>query len=634
MRKCKSMKRQPTWDKYEVALLIEAYIRIENGEVNKSEALQKVSATLRAKAIIEGRQIDDTFRNMNGMLWQIGFIDCAFKNSGYGSHMPSKMFKSTVELYQKDKRKFSQLLYEAKKKAGVLDSQIESGLNERYDENVSSAKGKPVDRLNPKNDLDKAFGCYNNLVHEENVTEEILEVVAKKFIYGFRIGSVIELIKLREYLSEGGVSFSGTDEELETLIKSKGIISNGKVFLESAVANEKIEKTINSLFEKGISVIYFSCFIDSYQELLDEVHITSEDVLKDLLIKKRIDLFFSRHFVSNKEKMTEEVAVSSEINRVWKDEILLSIEQLSERLPYIPKDKIRFFLSANNEFVWVSEGVYTRIDTLLVTEDEEKNIIEFVNKEIEKTGFVSLSDIPLGDIIEQNYELTESSILNAIFNKFLSRDFFQNGKIITKEKSSFDAVAIMKQCCVDKDVYTLDEAIQKVEELTGSADRRIAYLALYDVMVRVGEQKFVSNKFVDFDIHAIDRVIDSLVKDGYAATKEITSFALFPVCGQSWNTYLLESYCYRFSYQFRYRTNLFNGRNAGAIVDSKIDWDYKELLSHAAARSKIDFLDAEIIGQYLYETGYMARSKFGWLEDIAVRAKEIREEGNNVFVYI
>ena len=316
-----------------------------------------------------------------------------------------------------------------------------------------------------------------------------------------------------------------------------------------------------------------------------------------------------------------------EIYRVWKDEILLSVDQLSERLTYIPEEKIRFFLSANNKFVWSSEGVYTRIDTLIVTEDEEKNIKEFVKKEIEKKGFVSLSDVPLGDIAEQNYELTEASILNAIFNKFLSRDFHLNGKIVTKEKSSIDATTIMKQYCAEKDEYTLDEAMQKVEELTGVADRRIAYPALYDVMVRVGEQKFLSNRFVDFDIHAIDKVIDSIVKDGYAATKEITSFALFPVCGQSWNTYLLESYCYRFSHQFRYRTNLFNGRNAGAIVDSKIDWDYKELLSHAVARSKID-LDEEIIGQYLYETGYMAKRKFGGINDIAIRAKEIREEEN------
>lgn len=603
MRKCKAMKRQLSWDKFEVALLIEAYIRIENGEANKIEALQEVSAALRAKAINEGLQIDNTFRNMNGMLWQIRFIDCAFKNTGYASHMPSKMFKNIVELYQKDKKEYNKLLYEAKKKAGISDLKIELECNEGY------------------------------LEYEKNLTEDILGVVAKRFVYGFRLDSVIELIKLREYLSEDGIDYVGTDEELEALIISKGIISNGKVFLESADANEKIEKTINSLFEKGISVIYFSCFIDSYQVLLDEVHIASEDVLKDLLIKKRNDLYFSRNFVSNKEKMTEEVAVTSEIKRVWKDEILRSVEQLSERLPYIPEEKIRFFLSVNNMFVWVSEGVYTRVDTLLVTEDEEKNIKEFVNKEIEKKGFVSLSEIPLGDIVEQNYELTESSILNTIFIKFLSRDFFQNGKIITKEKSSIDAVAIMKQYCADKDECTLDEVIQRVEELTGSADRRIAYQALYDVMVRVGEQQFVSNRFVDFDIHAIDRVIAFLVKDGYAATREITSFALFPVCGQSWNTYLLESYCYRFSNQFRYRTNLFNGRNAGAIVDSKIDWNYKELLSHAVARSKID-LDEEIIGQYLYETGYMARSKFGWLGDIATRAKEIREENNNVFVYI
>ena len=92
------MKKQPTWDKYEVALLIEAYIMIKNGNTNKVEALQNLSDDLRKKAKNEGMEIDETFRNLNGMQWQIGFIDCAFKNSGYGTHMPSKLFQKMVDM--------------------------------------------------------------------------------------------------------------------------------------------------------------------------------------------------------------------------------------------------------------------------------------------------------------------------------------------------------------------------------------------------------------------------------------------------------------------------------------------------------------------------------------------------------
>lgn len=53
--------------------------------------------------------------------------------------------------------------------------------------------------------------------------------------------------------------------------------------------------------------------------------------------------------------------------------------------------------------------------------------------------------------------------------------------------------------------------------------------------------------------------------------------------------------------------------------------DYNELLAQAVARAKIE-LEPDIIGKYLYEAGYMAKSKFNMLSEIGERAKEIREE--------
>lgn len=73
------MKRQPHWDQFEVALLVDAYIRITEKGENKKIVLEKLSKQLRDKACNEGLEIDDTFRNLNGMMWQIGFVECAFK---------------------------------------------------------------------------------------------------------------------------------------------------------------------------------------------------------------------------------------------------------------------------------------------------------------------------------------------------------------------------------------------------------------------------------------------------------------------------------------------------------------------------------------------------------------------------
>lgn len=64
---------QKTWDKYEVALLIECYENIKNGEDQKS-ALMQLSKDLRNMAILAGKNIDETYRNYNGMVWQYAYI--------------------------------------------------------------------------------------------------------------------------------------------------------------------------------------------------------------------------------------------------------------------------------------------------------------------------------------------------------------------------------------------------------------------------------------------------------------------------------------------------------------------------------------------------------------------------------
>jgi hypothetical protein len=347
-------------------------------------------------------------------------------------------------------------------------------------------------------------------------------------------------------------------------------------------------------------------------------------VLRKTLSEVKSDCVFSKNFFGNQEKTTEENAVSREILRVWDNKITKSVEELSQQLLYIPEDKIRFYLAANINFVWVSESTYTSIYKLIMSDFEVEEIRDFVEVEIERKGFISLSDFPLGDVLEENYELSELAVRMAIYNKYLSDEYCLKGKIITKNKDEFDAVSIMKQICMEKDEYTLDEAMEDVGGLTGINDRRIAYSALYDVMIRVDEKKFVADKYVHFDVEAIDKVISSFVDD-FAAIKEITTFALFPICGQTWTHYLLESYCYRYSKKYRYRMNLYNGRNAGAVVNSSINWDYNELLARAVARAKIE-LEPDAIGQYLYDTGYMARSKFKMLSEIAERAQQIREE--------
>lgn len=581
------MKRQPTWDKYEVALLVNSYIQIKSGTEEKAHELKKLSEKLRRKAENEGLNIDETFRNLNGMQWQFVFVDCAFNNKSFGTHSPSKMFRKMVDMYQNEKESFDEILRVAEE---MVIGEISENIEQKH----------------------------------AVIDEQILQLVAHKFIYGFRINSVIDMIKLRDYANAEGIMLYKDDEYLRQVIQENGLLMNGKIFIKSEDFQSELCALIDDIFADGNVIIYYESLLENHSSLMNNIHITSEHVLRQILSEVKPDCVFSKNYFSNQKKTTEEIAVSREILRVWDDKITKSVEEISEQLLYIPEDKVRFYLAANINFVWVSEGVYTSINKLIMSEFEVEELLNFAEEQIERRGFTSLSDLPLGYALEENYELPELAVKMAAYNKYLSSRYYLKGKIITKNKDEFDAVSILKQICMEKEEYTLEEAMDAVGNLIGINDRRIAYAALYDVMVRVDEQKFVSDKCVDFDVEAIDKVIDSFV-DGFAAIKEITTFALFPICGQTWTHYLLESYCYRYSKKYRYRMYVYNGRNAGAVVKSNIDWDYNELLAQAVARAKIE-LEPDIVGKYLCETGYMARSKFNMLSDVAKRAQKIREE--------
>ncbi len=606
------MKRQPAWDKFEVALLVEAYFTIEKDSKKKGEVLQELSNNLRRKAINEGKDIDDTFRNLNGMQWQLRFVKCAFTNSSMGSHRPSKMFCDIVNMYINDRELFNEIVIEAKQKISQCKENNEQEELRNRDERMRKSITEYMLSTSVKQG-------------QENIEKKVIEIVGKKFAYGYRLGSPIEMMKLRTYISEAQLEIRYSDEELELLIRNAGFVTNGKAFVVTYEVENKVNDTLNAILVQGVKVVYYESFIENNREWLESFHVLSEDVLKKLLMKTRKDISYSKNFLCNGEKSTEEISVATEICRVWGKETVISVEELSARLPYIPFEKLRFYLSVNHFFAWVSEGIYTRIETLVVTEKEKRDIIEFVCNECKDKGFASLSNIPLGDIVEQNYELSETAILTSVYNKYLADDYFLNGKILTKEKKEIDVNVLLTQIFTEKEEITLDEALKIVEELTGKRDRRIVYPILYNTKIRIDEQQFISDKAVNFDIDETDEVIGMLIKDRFVAIKEITTFATFPTCGQKWNHYLLESYCYRVSKKYDYRTNLFNGRNAGAIIEQIIDWDYKELLAQAVARSKIRLEENEI-GQFLFEVGYMAKSKFNWTTDIAERAKKIREE--------
>jgi len=183
----------------------------------------------------------------------------------------------------------------------------------------------------------------------------------------------------------------------------------------------------------------------------------------------------------------------------------------------------------------------------------------------------------------------------------------------------------MKEHCRTLDKCSLDDLLNFERELTGEVHRWIPMEAGNSVMVRIDKETYLADRYVRFDADKIDEAIELVVKGDHLPLKEFTTFGAFPYCGQTWNLFLLESYCRRFSRKFRFDTPSVNSRNAGAVIRKSCGMDYTEIMTDAVANADVPLKEAAV-GRFLFDSGYTGRSTNAKVTEIIVRAKAIRGE--------
>ena len=108
------------WDDYEIALMFEVYQKMADG-MTLNVAAQELSKQLRQKAINQGIEIDDVFRNTNGMVFYLKRTEYLFTNGKSGMSGAQKNVVKMFELYQQNPLAYQQILMEARRMAGLAD---------------------------------------------------------------------------------------------------------------------------------------------------------------------------------------------------------------------------------------------------------------------------------------------------------------------------------------------------------------------------------------------------------------------------------------------------------------------------------------------------------------------------------
>ena len=458
---------------------------------------------------------------------------------------------------------------------------------------------------------------------EKKIRDEVKFLLRMYFPDGFRLNSTRDLLLLKSRAEDEQITLPEDDEFLKEKILDVGVVLCEMIFVIRGKLNRIIADSLRKIHDSGARIIFYEAMMNTHREILNGEHIYSVELFRDFL--KHVDdkLLLHDEFFTF-EVLTEPVI--SEIKRVWGDDKVSSLDEISRRLIYIPVDEVKNCLEKSPEFVKVSDNKFFLLDKFVITEQERKNIIEFVKSECENKGFVSVINIPCENIQAENYELTGNAIYTAIFNNVLMGKFQLRNKIITQPGKNIQVNDILRNFCREKIECSIDELAELYESLTGKFDSseniQVILRALYSSMIRIDEKNFLADELINFDIDAIDEVLKNIIAGKkFIPIQSIISFAMFPDCGQSWNSFILESFCYRFSRKFSLKIPSFNSKNIGIISEKNIKGSYDDILVKVLVRANVK-LNEEEAGKYLFENGYTSRAKFPGLREIIKSARK------------
>ena len=103
---------QQPWTIYEAAILLEGYLKFSSGKVTRKQAISGVSEMLREMALNKGEVIDDVYRNINGITFQMASLESAYR--GYTVlKPPTRLFMEIVSIYSANPEQYREILEEA-----------------------------------------------------------------------------------------------------------------------------------------------------------------------------------------------------------------------------------------------------------------------------------------------------------------------------------------------------------------------------------------------------------------------------------------------------------------------------------------------------------------------------------------
>lgn len=562
------------WNKHEASLLLDYCVRVQKGDLKKRDAIKELSQKLRQMAIINNKQIDEIYRNENGISWQMSIMEAVLNSEDDSSLLNhNKLFVEIVHLYKRDSAKFEALLIE----------------DEKILKKTANSKS------------DNELSC--NAENKAKTEFLIRDIFRKHFPNGIRDGSKIELNKFKSFIEEEFHEVLSENDNLIDEMKSIGFVSNGRIYVIDEADEKQIENLIQDYEKLGNNIIYFEEFYTINKEFLNSCNIYAPEVLKSWIYNHFPQFCYDANFFSMKKGLKLE----EEIKKAFGHGDILSTLEVKNHLPYMSMNVIRRQLEISELFVRVCTGGYMLLTDIYIDENIFYLIQSEVDELIAEKGYASLAKVNLYHLYEHNPYCSQKTIKTALGKKFDKNKYAVHGDFVTPLGKSVSISSLFKNFCISNQYLTEQDLLDFEDELTGERHGKYMKIAS-DNMIQINKNEYVAKNVVRFDVDCTDMSIERFMKYEIIGLQEIDSFVTFPIIeGYEWNSYLLQSFCRFCSQRFSFMCMSVNSKCVGAIYRSEKHYkNYADLLTDVLWESGIKE-DGKLANELLIKRGFIAR---------------------------
>ena len=608
------------WNKFEAALLVDTYEKVAKGELLRKAAIAKLSRRLRYRKIMNGIEVNEKYRNENGIQLQLSVMENILTHGEKGLASRSRLFEEIAKLATENHEEYIELLHEA---------------IQMYPEPLDT-EGKQ-----PEVSLEQPVLVEESIPQENLLLNRVKKVLSKKFQKGIRLNSAIDKKRFyKSYEEIIGSSLEIADDDFFNIVTSCGIESDGKIYVASELIPSNLQDEIDSFIDETIEsgkefVFYESLFRHFKEELLDTLIANVPMLCTWLQYKYEKEFYFDKEYMTRDRYIDIDIdhEVISYMREQWQ---VKSEDEVVKALDYLPEDSVRTAFNRNtNVLIAATRGMRFHIDKFEVNEEELKDIIFIIETTIEKFQFIGADELfdcihqKLPQLISNNSDIPELGIRKALA-VLLADKFDFNNAVISKKGVKLSAREALLAFAKSHEEFTLEE-IDKLAQYLGTV---INYHLepLLEYCIRINDKEFVAREKVHFDVESIDKYLKEHIdhKVYSIPLKSIHNFATFPECNYPWTSRLLESYLLTASNRFRlYFSDYLNKNNVCGVISYKLpDLSFNFLMEIALARNNVKLAKKEAL-EYLATEGYIVQRRNSDIEEILADASLLREIDNN-----